>query len=174
MGRQPRAVDVLTPTIGRPLMLAQCVDAVAAQTVPVRHLIATDHRRLGVGPMLNRLLSRSDAPWLALIADDDLMDPRHVETLLSGSGDIRYTYCRVTGRNWNPNQPFDADQLRRGNYIPATTLIRTELARELLWTEAHFEDWDFWLRALDAGASFECIPQVTWTYRFHGSNLSLR
>jgi hypothetical protein len=82
----------------------------------------------------------------------------------------------VEGRGaWNPNAPFDAERLRQGNYIPATTLIRAELCAELGWradAQHGFEDWDFWLRALDAGASFACIPEVTWLYRFHGENLS--
>jgi len=29
----------------------------------------------------------------------------------------------------------------------------------------HNEDHDLWVRALDAGARFRCIPEVTWTYR---------
>jgi hypothetical protein len=117
------------------------------------------------------------ADWVAQIADDDLMLPHHLETLATRTdADIIYTYCEVTGRSWNPNAPFDADRLRRENYIPATTLIRTSLCEELHgWREDSrhgFEDWDFWLRALDLGAEFACIPEVTWQYRFHGSNLS--
>jgi hypothetical protein len=118
-------------------------------------------------------------------------------------GDIIYTWCRVEARavgrdmpsppsvlgpaGWVPNQPFDADMLRERNYIPATTLIRRSLWETLggwrlpgfgvadLPPDPHStEDWEFWLRALDAGATFECIPQVTWTYRYHGGNVWLR
>jgi hypothetical protein len=27
--------------------------------------------------------------------------------------------------------------------------------------------WDLWVRALDAGARFKCVPAVTWTYRMN-------
>jgi hypothetical protein len=106
------------------------------------------------------------------------MYPRHLE-LLAGEteADIVYSYCDVIGRgNWNPSAPFDAERLRVENYIPATSLIRTELCAELGWrTDAAygFEDWDFWIRALDVDARFVCVPFVTWQYRFHGDNLSV-
>jgi hypothetical protein len=87
-------------------------------------------------------------------------------------------------RGWIPNQEFDADLLRRRNYIPATTLIRRSLWEELGgWTlpgwgvgesphePEYAEDWDFWIRALDAGARFLCIARVTWIYRYHSDNV---
>jgi hypothetical protein len=118
-------------------------------------------------------------------------------------GDVIYTWCEIApktrnGRTpdvpsvlgpagWIPNQEFDAETLRERNYIPATTLIRKSLWESIGgWSlpgwgvhdspqEPEFaEDWDFWLRALDAGARFLCIPEVTWIYRYHGANLWFR
>lgn len=117
--------------------------------------------------------------------------------------DVVYSWCQVAPRvadavvpdvpavlgenRWVPNQEFDEARLRAGNYIPATTLVRRSLWAELGgWREdgwrfggeredpALTEDWEFWLRALDAGARFVCVPVVTWTYRYHGGNLWLR
>jgi hypothetical protein len=54
-------------------------------------------------------------------------------------------------------------------------MIRATLCADLGWkrdTINGWEDWDFWLRALDVEARFKCVPVVTWLYRFHGSNLS--
>jgi hypothetical protein len=114
-----------------------------------------------------------------------------------------YSWCHVAPRvangtvpelpavlaenGWLPNQDFDEDRLRAANYIPATTLVRRALWTKLAgWREdgwrfgaehddpALTEDWDFWLRALDARARFVCVPKVTWTYRYHGGNLWLR
>jgi hypothetical protein len=122
---------------------------------------------------------------------------------VAGEADIVYSWCRIAPRNsgpvepaypsvigssgWVPNQTFDADRLRASNYIPATTLLRKSLWHELGgWHLAGYgvgdsppspdgtEDWDFWLRSLDAGARFVCLPEVTWTYRYHGENLWFR
>jgi hypothetical protein len=161
---------------------AECIQSVNEQTLqPVAHLVSIDHERAGPARILNRLLPAclaAGAEWIAQLADDDIFYPHHLATLVENANDadIVYPYCEVRGRNWNPNAPFDAERLRRENYIPATTLIRASLCEQLGgWREEAkegFEDWDFWLRALDAGARFVCVPQVTWAYRFHGHNMS--
>ena len=175
-------VAVVTPSLPeRESFRAECIASVNAQTAqPITHLVMLDYERVGPATMLNRMLPSclaAGAEWIAQLADDDLMDAHHLEILVAHStdADIVYSYCRVEGRGFNPNSPFDADRLRRENYIPATTMIRAGLCDELGWRSDSaygFEDWDFWLRALDAGARFVCVPEQTWTYRFHGSNLS--
>lgn len=162
-------------------MLPQAIASMLAQTIPpAYHRISIDYRDGVPVPQLNEMALGVTTEFVSLLAADDLVDPRHLECQLSAShdADVVYTWCRVVGRTgWNPNALFDAERLRRENYIPATALIRTELVRELGYWNADslhdWEDWDFWLRALDAGARFECVPTVTWTYRFHGANASL-
>lgn len=176
-------IAVLTPSLPeRREMLTECMDSIAAQTLqPLAHVVAIDYERVGPAQMLNRLIGCADAigaEWVALLADDDLAYPGHLETLAGAAtdADIIYSWCDVTGRGgWNPNRLFDADALRMGNYIPGNALIRTRLAHELGWRTdaAHgFEDWDFWLRAIRRGARFACVPERTWCYRFHGTNIS--
>jgi hypothetical protein len=49
--------------------------------------------------------------------------------------------------------------------------MRTSVVRDLGgWSDDGLEDWDLYRRALEAGASFVCIPEVTWRYRFHDGN----
>jgi hypothetical protein len=184
-------------------MLAEAIASVNAQNLrPITHLIGVDHHRAGIGRMLNQLAKSADADWLARLDDDDLLMPHHLETLAHASehGDVVYSWCDLAPRlsegqspplpavlgasGWMPNQTFDAEKLRKRNYIPATTLIRKSLwetvggwtlpgwgVREAPRTPEAAEDWDFWLRALDAGARFVCVPEVTWTYRYHGENV---
>jgi len=158
-------------------MLAECEASVEAQTYPcAEHLVMTDELLSGDNGMLANLMAEAtDCPWLLPLADDDLLLPFHNETVLAEAegADVVYSYCEVTGRPWNPNRLFDAEALRAGNYIPATALIRRDLWAEIGgWGSEEFEDWHFWLRALDAGAEFRCVPIVTWVYRFHGANRS--
>lgn len=127
--------------------------------------------------MRNALLAAAAGEWIAVLDDDDLLLPNHLEVLSAAQGDVIYTWCQVAGRgDWNPNRNFFADHLRQNNYIPVTALIRASLLRDLQgWrsTEESYsglEDWDLYLRALDAGATFTCIPEITWVYRFHGGN----
>jgi glycosyltransferase involved in cell wall biosynthesis len=177
-------IIVVTPSLPeRDAFRAEAIASVKAQTLrPVDHLVMIDEERRGPAATLNAMLPHiveSGADWVAQLADDDVMYPNHLRVLADASedADVVYTFCDVEGRGgWNPNTHFDADLLRVMNYIPATTLIRTSLCVELDgWRENSaygFEDWDFWLRALDTGARFVCVPIRTWCYRFHGSNLS--
>jgi hypothetical protein len=201
------SIAVLTPSLpGRDDMLAEAMESVRRQTLrPSVHAIGIDYDLVGIGKMLNMLAASTEAEWLARLDDDDLFLPNHLEVLASAAGeaDVVYTWCEVRARpangasppvpavlgpnGWIPNQDFDADLLRARNYIPATTLIRRSLWRELDgwrlpgWGVAetpnepeYAEDWEFWLRALDAGARFVCIPEVTWVYRYHGANVWFR
>lgn len=174
------SVTVVTPSLpGREWTLYQACQSVWTQTQrPAAHSIWVDHERKGSAYSRNKAASAAVTEWIAPLDDDDELYPIHLEALLahSADADIVYPYCHVIGRDWSPNREFDADALRQGNYIPITTLIRRDLWEQAGgWRDssqvAHgWEDWDLWLRALDMGARFKCVPQVTWAYRFGATN----
>ena len=177
-------ISVITASIpSRSAMLAECLASVAAQTLPpLEHLVGIDHARWGSSAVRNALLAGARGDWIAVLDDDDIAWPQHLEKLAAKAdeADIVYSFCEVTGKQWNPNACFDPERLRSNNYIPVTSLIRTDVLRSLNgWRDSQdcdngLEDWDLWLRALNAGARFACLDEVTWTYRFHGGNKSVR
>jgi len=159
--------------------LAEATASVLAQTHPAdEHLIAIDYARRGTARVVTQLALAARNEWVATLEDDDVWYPHHLATLVElaehANADVIYPYCRVVGRDWCPNAPFDRERLLRENYIPATAMIRRSLIADLGgWrdgTANGWEDWDFWLRALGAGAHFVCVPVVTWEYRHHGQN----
>lgn len=165
---------------------AQMLESVEAQTLkPATVLYEIDQNHRGVILTYNCLAARVTTEWLFPFADDDLLDPNHFEILsqyMDDAVDVVYTWCRVTGDPGMPETIFQvpipdnaADQavflqnLRYANCIPGSAAIRTKLWEKLggyrQFGNGMPEDWDFWLRALDAGAQFRCVPMVTWTYR---------
>lgn len=175
------SVTVITASIPtRVQMLAECVASVANQNQPPAiHLIGVDHAREGSSATRNRLLAAVRTEWVAVLDDDDMALPVHLAALTAAGADadIVYSLPLVEGRTgWQPVGPFDEIRLRRESYIPATALVRTRLLDALGgWRDSAdclygWEDWDLWLRALDAGARFAFVPEVTWRYRFHGGN----
>lgn len=170
-------IEVLTASLPeRGRLLADCARSVALQTLlPAAWHVGVDHDREGPAAVLNRLACQVETPWLFRLDDDDLLQPDHFETLkpyLNDRADIVYSWCAVEGpiaRN-KFQVPFDPDRLRRDNFVPSAAAIRTSLFDELggydlAPTRSRHEDWDLWLRALEAGARFVCVPIVTWTYR---------
>jgi glycosyltransferase involved in cell wall biosynthesis len=171
-------VSVITAALpSRIDKLAEACASVRAQRHPAyEHLIRFDYDREGSAASRNALAYAATGEYVAPLDDDDVLLPNHLELLALGAeesgADIVYPFCEVEGRpGWNPSRTFNADALRAGNYIPVTALIRSSLLRRLGgWRHSAecrlgFEDWDLWLRALDAGARFFCVPEVTWRYR---------
>lgn len=176
-------ISVLTPTVpGRERFLQEAKASVRAQTLqPDEHLVELDAGYLGPGAMLNRLVGRCESDWYAVLPDDDLLDPDHLEALMGHAeeADIVFSWGRIEGSPEREAEryrgPFDLrlllgklDSGLRGVYA----------ARKTLWSqqpypEAPGEDWEWLTTALVFGrARIACVERETWTYRFHGDNLS--
>lgn len=173
-------VTIVIPTIPeRSHLLAQAVESVHAQTAACEYLIGEDTEHNGCVATVNALAECVQTDWLMRLDDDDLLEEDHISVIekwLDDDADIVYSWCRIEGGGeLHPEDQFQVrlqnaygwDHLHVVNWIPCTAAIRTELWRELGgYREVEMsEDWDFWIRALDAGARFRCIPTVTWTYR---------
>jgi glycosyltransferase involved in cell wall biosynthesis len=156
-------------------MLVEMLQSVAAQTrLPDAHVLLYDHGA-GFVATINRAVSMVDTEYFCLVDDDDLLMPQHVETLEANlEADIVWTWCEVAGSEWNPNSGYLPGELEIRNYIPSNLAMRTQLFRDLegYRNVAGHPDHDLLRRAEQAGASFYNVPQVTWTSRIHGDNMS--
>lgn len=165
------SISVITATMlpERSHRLAEAVASVQAQTLrPDEHLIGVDFRRTGGARIYNQLAAGADGDWLAILPDDDVLFPDHLASLIELGGDVAYSWAEVTGPDpWTAyNQPFDPELLRRLSIVSHVALVRTELVLDLGgWDEVQGYDWLFWVKALDAGATFRCLERPTWRYR---------
>jgi glycosyltransferase involved in cell wall biosynthesis len=183
-------VTVVIPSIPpRRDFLAEAFASVLAQTrSPDAISVVIDHHHEGPAVTRNKGLFSVQTEWVAFLDDDDLLFPRHLERLLAHAeeteADLVYPWFwpsnGIDPLGWFA-EPFDPIVLRRENYIPVTTLVRTDLAQKVggfpralcdEWPRP-FEDHGFLVRLLDAGAKFEHLPEVTWLWRYdHGGNLA--
>lgn len=167
------AVTVITPSLPhRDRMLERARASVLNQSKPpAEHLIGVDYQEAGPAQMRNRLASIATTKWLAFLDDDDHLDRDHLE-ILTGFGrtaDIVYSNCRFDGPplpDEHLPRPFDRSYLRERGFIPITFLVRRETFEQVggFPLEARYEDWEFLNNAADAGARFQFVDQVTWTY----------
>jgi glycosyltransferase involved in cell wall biosynthesis len=161
-------ISVITPTVaGREDLLRECIASVSA--AGLQHLIASDPQHLGPAVVRNQLLERVTTPWVVFLDDDDLLYPQYqriVERRFKDA-DVIYTAWDLTGGEEPVPRPFDADLLRRGNYIPVTACVRTEAVRAVggFPEDWQLEDHGLWIRLLDAGYRFTYVPVIGWVYR---------
>ena len=166
-------VSVITPTIlERAALLEECKASVAAQTIDgYEHVIMLDEFGEGNAKTTNRAARAAKGEWLIPLADDDLLLPGAISSLLGATcdADIVYSPPLVTGnedRWWF----FQAPPV-----IPSFALIRAELWHQLGGydeTLSYEEDRDMWTKALDAGARFVRVDDPCWVYRQHSGNKS--
>lgn len=174
-------ITLVIPTIqGREALLDRAVRSAQQQSLPCTILIEFDANREGAAAARNRALAKVETEWVAFLDDDDELKPHHLRACarharLTGA-DVVYPGYDTVGED--PVNcfgiSFDPVLLRRRNYIPVTTLCRTDLVRRVGFREHPdergdpCEDWGLWLGLLDLGATFSHLPQRTWIWHVDG------
>lgn len=201
-------VSVIVRSMDRPT-LAQALASVAAQTYPNIEVLVVNAKGgrhsplpdLGDRPAMrliekgtplarscaaNAGLDASRGVYVALLDDDDTLDPDHLGPLVAtlrgeGDGVVAYSGVRCMDRN-DPEhkisrvfgEPFESRaKLLAGNFIPshAVLLPRRLVENGVRFDEALavYEDWDFWLQ-LSEVARFVYLDRVTATYFTGGTS----
>ena len=125
-----------------------------------------------------QLLNAVATPWVCFLDADDELEPGYVARMAEAPTDIRVpavryvvdTEQRTTGahipRVAGHRHDCTGACLPLGNWIVIGAVVRTELAQTVGWREwACYEDWDFWLRCWQAGATVARVPMAV--YRAH-------
>lgn len=178
-------VTVVTPTIpGRERFLEEAKACVDAQTMlPFEHLTWLDSDYRGPGYAMNQLVERVTTDWYQVLPDDDLLDADHLELMVRVANDfpaasIVFSWGRIEGDDERHNAQY------RGEFEPRLLAMRQDsgmrglyMAKRELWEkhpypDSPMEDWIFLIEALKDNVTIAHLPRETWTYRFHGDNVS--
>ncbi len=132
----------------------------------------------------NTALLAATGSYCLFLDDDDWLDPPHIANLVQAlqaagpEGLVAYSAVRTVDGTGTSNessfaQPFDATRLMVENYIPIHAAL---FARKLIDVGCRFdtrfdfyEDWDFWLQALQH-SDFVHITACTANYRISGGS----
>lgn len=138
----------------------------------------------------NRAMRAASGAYFAFLDSDDVWEPQFLEVQMSVFGAYPETDL-VTATAWNRGGPFDGQPTRAPldgcPLLSLDEMIRDETAvfimtvfrrtvfeaiggfDESQWTS---EDYDFWLRAAQAGFVFRRNPAPLGWYRIRGESLS--
>ena len=134
----------------------------------------------GLVAVLNRGLHETSGEYFVILSADDVLQPSYVERLLAAllkRPDAAYAYSAMeyfgSRSGVFPAKPFSPALLLAGNYINATALTRRADALEAGGFQPNpenaWEDWDFWLRLLEAGRYGVPVSEPLLRYRRHES-----
>lgn len=140
----------------------------------------------------NRGFDEATGDYAAMCPADDLWDPRKLEwqdevLTREPAVDILFGRARFFGQSDDVHpHPSGEGVLERDSFmrelyaadiVPApTTVVRLDLHRRLGRFDESLpsEDYEFWMRALRAGATFYSDPRELARLRIHGGNVSMR
>lgn len=195
------SISVIIRTLDRSALLREALESLARQTRRDFEAVIVDmsdgqaalvlkpyyerlphiqHLRVGRplsrAEALNQGIRNAAADKIAILDDDNLYDPAHLEVLIQGlertdadlvyTGVSRITYNQthqlIDSAEWH--HPYDFTELLRGNYIhTAGTAFWKRTWERLGGYDPRFpvwEDYEFLLR-VGATGRIECLPAVT-------------
>ena len=139
---------------------------------------------MGLPAARNAGMTAAQGEFLVPLDADDELEPTYLEALiavLEAQPAAAYAHCwgRYTG-NLNAywaTRPFNRYQLLLSNSVLGCTLMRTEAWRAVGGYDESLvdgnEDWDLWLRFLQAGWNQVQVRQPLFRYRMHGPSMSV-
>jgi glycosyltransferase involved in cell wall biosynthesis len=124
----------------------------------------------------NAALAEVETEWVCFLDADDELAPGYFEAMERGTADVRgpvAVFVKPSRESpWQPrvaghSHTCVAECLPEGNWLLIGSAMRTDLAKSLggFREFAVYEDWDLFLRAYAAAATFELIPEAV--YRAH-------
>ncbi len=144
--------------------LESCRSAVAAQTVPVKHIVVMDHDRRGPGWARNKGLAETKTPFVVFLDADDTIEPTFVEKCLAVIQPGAYVYTdwmQMAQYVHAPKKPW-VD----GTWHCVTTLLHTADARRVggFPEDMALEDTHFYTRLLYSNVQPLHLPEALFSY----------
>jgi len=205
-------VSAVIPVYNGERFLGTALDSALAQTYKPLEVIAVDdgstdgsakvlasyggrvtvltQANAGQASARNRGIAAARGEWVAFLDQDDVWDPRKIETQLSLAQDadaLIFSNARVIDGAGTvlrarmvsekaPPSPTLHDLIVSNTVMAVTVLVR----RDAIETVGRFdqanrfgtEDFQLWLRLAARGYRFRFLNQILASYRWHGDNMS--
>jgi GT2 family glycosyltransferase len=164
-------VEVIVPTFGDKYLWSALVDravvSVMRQTVKTK--VWRSHEA-DLSTARNAGAWAAASEWLIFLDADDELDPRYVECMLKGTGDIRQPSTLGIVNGVEDDYPVLIplkQNLLHGNHLVIGSMVRRSLLLEVggFRELPILEDWDCWIRLWLAGAEIGTAPDAV--YRVH-------
>lgn len=160
--------------------LKECLESVYQQTVkPDRVILINNHEEFpDMASKLNYGISKCETDTYIPLADDDILHPNFVkrvlQTMQRDECDIVYTDMELFGIDprlfISPDWTYE--NISKGDVIPITSLIRTDVWKKHPYEPIQYLDWNFWWSAYENFSTTSHVREFLFRYRTHPDQLS--
>ncbi len=146
---------------------------------PDRRILYYEKNNEGVAEARNFGISKARGKYILTLDADDLIAPTYMEKavkILEENKEISFVYADVQHFG-NENRVYPSFEWNsiletRTNYISSATFFRKEV-----WVKTGgfkkgigYEDWEFWINAIEKGFQGKRIPEIGHYYRTHNQS----
>lgn len=172
-------VRIVVVDDGSPDDTAAVARALAARH-PTHRIELVRQTNQGLAGARNAGVRATASPFVLPLDADDRLEPTAVErllgALLAADGDVATPCGRTFGDVERPlvTRPVTRRRLAANNCLVYCSLYRRSLFDRIGGygpIKPGYEDWDFWLSALELGARFVHVPEELFRYRKHGATM---
>lgn len=192
----PNLVSIIIPAYNHAVALPKCLAHVFAQTYQNSEVIvvddgSTDDVRAAIAPFLekvklvrqenagsnfarNRGWREATGEFLLFCDADVVMRADMLEKMIAAlrthpEASFAYASFRF-GWKLFPGEPWNADTLRKVNFVHTTSLVRAQDFPGFDEAIKRFQDWDVWLTLLAQGKKGVMIPDELFVAEIHGTS----
>ncbi len=192
-------ISVIIPTYQHAQTIGACLESLFAQTVPPAEIIvvndgSTDGTEEVLQPYLNRITLINQENRRAAVARNRGFQASTGDFVIFCDADVRmrpdmlqkmcealethpgagyaYSAFRFGWKKFS-SYPFDAELLRRMNFIHTTALIRRAAFPGYDESLRRFQDWDLWLTMLEAGKEGVYVAEELFVIDNHSARRSM-
>ncbi len=130
-------------------------------------LVILNQENQGSNAARNRGFKKSSGKFVIFWDADTVAEPGMLQKMhqaLVDNPSEAYVYSRFKfGWKTMRSAPFNAEELKKNNYIDTTSLLRREAFPGFDESLKRFQDWDVWLTLLAQGKTGLFIPEVLFT-----------
>lgn len=157
-----------------------CTDETPAVVAAHQPLVVVRHDvPQGPAATFNAGVAASSGDLVLALDADDALSPRYLELTeqaIRGGADLAYGAVERFGseQSFTPARPFDPDELGVENFVHIATLFRRPVFdvtggfRSDL-DHLSLEDWEFWVNAVEHGATGQAVDGCWLRYRRHAT-----
>jgi glycosyltransferase involved in cell wall biosynthesis len=139
--------------------------------------VYTHCRNQGPAEARNTAFRNALGEYVFIIDADNEIYPRAIARLYEAAlaAQVEATYCQIEKygeqRAIGEADIWDVAAMHRNNYVDIMALIKHSAWRAIdgfTHIEDGWEDYDFWLKFIDAGFTAAYVPEILSRYRVHG------